>query len=64
MVELAKGEGVLKDRFQGRALLIRYNATSSTASIYDETGGLMPTVTAFWFAWYAFHPEGEVYAVE
>lgn len=64
MVELAEGEGELIDHFQGRTLLIRYHAVSRSASIYDERGVLMPAVTAFWFAWYAFHPESDLYVAD
>ncbi len=64
MVELAKGEEAFIDYFQGRKLLIRYDAGSRSASIYDERGVLMPAVTAFWFAWYAFHPESDLYVAD
>jgi len=64
MVELAKGEAELIDYFQGRKLLIRYHAGSRSASIYDERGALMPTVTACWFAWYAFHPKSDLYVAD
>jgi hypothetical protein len=64
MVELAKVGRELKDDFQGRRLLVRYDAANQSASIYDEGDQLMPTVTAFWFAWYAFHPEGAIFTVE
>jgi len=26
------------------------------------SGELLPAVRMFWFAWYAFHPETQVYA--
>jgi hypothetical protein len=27
----------------------------------DADGRQIPAVTAFWFAWYAFHPDTEIF---
>ena len=53
-----------KDQFQGKELLINYHPDSRSATITNEQGEELPALTTFWFAWYAFHPETEVYQVE
>ncbi len=60
--ELAKGqEDVLLDQFQGLMLRIRYNAQARTGAITTLRGEAVPSVNAFWFAWYAFNPDTEVF---
>jgi len=60
-VELAKGTGVLEDLFQGEKLTIEYNSEARSARVTNENKALLPSLTAFWFAWIAFHPESKVY---
>jgi hypothetical protein len=60
-VELAKGTGVLKDTFEGEKVTIEYNAEARSARVTDENKALLPSLTAFWFAWIAFHPETAVF---
>jgi len=59
--ELSKGVGVLEDVFAGRKLRVEYNAAARSAKVKNEKGELIPSLTAFWFAWIAFHPETDVY---
>ncbi|MCM4157969.1 hypothetical protein DHD80_18400 [Gramella sp. AN32] len=60
--ELMKLKGkILEDTFAGQKLKITYNSKAKSAEIVDAQGNLMPAVTNFWFAWYAFNPETEVY---
>ena len=60
-VELAKGSGELNDTLAGQKIHVRYNHAHKSAEIFDAAGGLLPGVTLFWFAWYAFHPQTEIY---
>lgn len=60
-VELAKGTGVLEDTFQGVKLTIEYNVEARSAKVKSEKKVLLPSLTAYWFAWIAFHPESDVY---
>jgi hypothetical protein len=60
-VELAKGTGILEDTFQGIKLTIEYNAEARSARVKSETKVILPSLTAYWFAWIAFHPESHVY---
>ena len=59
--ELGRSKGKLKDRFAGVELLIDYSPQSHSARIFDPAGSQLPAINAYWFAWYAFHPETEVY---
>lgn len=60
--ELKKIKGnVLEDSFAGKKLKIKYNAKAESAQIINEQGDLLPAITNFWFAWYAFNPDTEVY---
>lgn len=60
--ELAKLKGKqLDDEFQGKKLVVKYDPSAKSAEIFDAEGNPVPAVTNFWFAWYAFHPETEVY---
>lgn len=60
--ELEKsGKKSIKDRLNGRELEIRYDAESKSAEIFDAEGNVLPAITNFWFAWFAFNPETEIY---
>lgn len=60
--ELEKLEGTsLEDNFQGNSIKIRYDPEAKSAEIWDAEGNMIPAVTNFWFAWYAFHPDTKVY---
>jgi hypothetical protein len=70
-VELAKtGEKILRDQFNGVELELSFDAQSRTGSVEyidsnsvnaSVSGATKPAINAFWFAWYTFHPETEVY---
>lgn len=49
------------DEFTGQTLTIDYDANNRSAVIYDAQHRPLPTTTLFWFAWFAFHPDTEVY---
>ncbi|MFQ5559084.1 MAG: DUF3179 domain-containing protein [Nitrospinota bacterium] len=60
--ELGKNnKGPFTDTFNGTTLLVKFEKTSNMAEVFDKNGTLLPSVTAYWFAWYAFHPETEVF---
>lgn len=59
--ELAKTKGPVRDRVAGKRIEVRFDAEHHTATAIDETGIELPTVIAYWFAWYGFHPETDVY---
>lgn len=53
---------ILKDTFQGKVFTIKYNDKSKSAEVFDSKDKIVPAVTNFWFAWYAFHPQTKVYS--
>ena len=59
--ELSASSSEIRDRFANRDLTLRYNPKGPSARVYDAGGKEIPAITSFWFAWYAFHPETEVY---
>ena len=60
--ELGKSKsGVVHETFQGQSLKIVYDAKHKSTEIFDGSGKPVPSITNFWFAWYAFHPDTEVY---
>jgi hypothetical protein len=56
-----KGQKQISDSFNGQELIIQYDKTSGYAQISTANGKQMPGTTLFWFAWYAFHPDTEIY---
>lgn len=60
--ELEKSQQpTIKDTFQGKEIRILHNSEAKSAEILDTEGNVLPAVTNFWFAWYAFHPDTEIY---
>lgn len=59
--ELSSTDGEVTDRLGGEPLTIRYDAANESAQAFDAAGNQLPAMTGFWFAWYAFHPDTEVF---
>lgn len=59
--ELSKVESPLEDNFGGQDLVVLFDAATRSGEIRDSSGKLLPSINSFWFAWYAFHPETEVF---
>lgn len=50
------------DTLAGKDVLVRYDHRHRTGSVHDaKTGEEIPSVIAFWFAWYAFYPDTAVF---
>lgn len=62
--ELEKGVAAFEDELVGEEFSIEFDAEHQTARIVRVDGSEIPTTMAFWFAWYAFHPETEIYEAE
>ncbi|MFQ5716604.1 MAG: DUF3179 domain-containing protein, partial [Nitrospinales bacterium] len=62
--ELAKGKPLTKDKVGGVPIIVSYDADSETAAIRNASGKELPAVVGFWFAWYTFHPDTEVFTRE
>lgn len=59
--ELKRGASKFADHFAGQDIQIEYDAKNETARALNADGSEIPTTMAFWFAWYAFHPDTAVY---
>lgn len=60
--ELARMAGdTLDDTLGGEQIRILFDAANRSAKALDSAGRPLPAVTSFWFAWYAFHPDGDVF---
>lgn len=60
-VELARSGASVNDTLGGRKVRVEFDAAHRTGRIIDDAGREIPSVIAFWFAWYAFHPDTEVF---
>lgn len=55
------GIAQFEDAFAGQTLTVAWSEESNSAHVFDETGHELPSVIAYWFAWYAFHPDTEIF---
>jgi len=62
--ELKEGAHSFADEFAGEEFSVEFDAKHQTARIVKADGPEIPTTMAFWFAWYAFHPETDVYEAQ
>jgi len=59
--ELARTGGTVVDYVGAAQVTVSFDAASQTARIFDEAKRELPGIVAFWFAWYAFHPDTQVF---
>ncbi len=59
--ELANTSGEFRDRLGGASMVVRFDPEHRTGGLYTDQGEEIPSVIAYWFAWYAFHPETAVF---
>ncbi len=57
--DLKGKNGTITDKFQGTDLTIAFDKTAGTAWMQSPQN--VNSTLLFWFAWYAFHPDTEVY---
>lgn len=61
--ELKKnGQARFEDEFNGRKLTIFWDDEARSAQVKDESGNLFPSMLSYWFAWYSFYPNAEVFS--
>lgn len=58
---LPRRQHSLKDKFAGETISLVYDRQNKSAKVLDDNDEEIPTVTLYWFAWAAFHPDTEVY---
>lgn len=60
--ELAKqNKPIITDTFAGVRLNIEFDTKNQSAVISNSQHQALPSTSLFWFAWYAFHPDTEIY---
>ena len=59
-VELFQQKSPLDDVLGGKQIILEFNLETQNGVIRDAKGNVLPSINAFWFAWYAFHPETQI----
>jgi len=52
------------DSLQGQDYVVCWDTPARSAKVIDQRGEPFPTLTAYWFAWYAFHPDTDVFLID
>ena len=52
---------IISGELGGVAYTLNWNKRSQSAKVLDQNGNLIPAMQAFWFAWYTFHPDTDVF---
>ncbi len=61
-IELDKnGKSSFVDNLNGKDFTINWDSENRAVSIFDSSGKEIAGIQGFWFAWFAFHPETEVF---
>ena len=64
-IELNKtNQHVFTDAVNEQLFSIHWNKNQQSGYLTDENGKMVPIVQSYWFAWYAFHPETDVFSSE
>ena len=65
-VELSRGGyQSIYDNFAGRTLRINLDFENQDGQIIDaQTNQVVNSINAYWFAWYAFHPNTQIYTAQ
>ena len=50
-----------EDSLGGQTFTVEWSKAEDFARILDDNGREIPSVIAYWFAWYAFHPDTEIF---
>ena len=59
--ELALVQSPVVDTIAGQELVLAFDAVNRSGEIRTLDGELLPAINGFWFAWYAFHPDTEIF---
>ena len=64
-VELNKHDKTsIQGQLGNQVYKLLWDKTNQSAVVYDNAEKLLPVVQAFWFAWYSFHPQSEVFKAQ
>jgi hypothetical protein len=62
LIELDKyGKSQFTDTINGKTIVVNWDSINRSVSITDSSGSEIPSIEGFWFAWFAFYPETEVF---
>ena len=50
-----------EDQLNGKRLVIHWNEDAQSGRITDSGGEQLPAISSFWFAWYTFHPDTQIF---
>jgi hypothetical protein len=50
------------DSINGETFIVHWNEKEQSGYLTDEKGEIIPAIQAYWFAWYAFHPDTKIFA--
>ena len=60
--ELSKlSSNSITDVVNGESVTIEWSEKDQSARILSQEGDEIPTVIGYWFAWFAFHPDTEIF---
>jgi hypothetical protein len=63
-VELSKTKAKVTDTLGGKQITIQFDPEHRTGAVYDASNKEIPSVIAYWFAWFAFHTDTEIYRLK
>lgn len=63
-IELSQRQGGIEDTVGGQKISVRFDAEHRTGTVFDADGKEIPSLIAFWFAWYGFHNDTDVFQVK
>ena len=55
------GKQQINDRFAGEDITIHWDRENQSAYLSDANGQQLAAIEGFWFAWFAFHPQTDVF---
>ena len=58
------GQKEFLDQIGTRQVKISWSKPDNTATVFDQNGEEIPSLIAYWFAWYAFHPDTGIFDPE
>ncbi len=59
-----KSQPRFKDTLNGTEYLVKWDKKNQSGNIYDNNGTMIPTIQSYWFAWFTFHPETQVFKAD
>jgi hypothetical protein len=63
--ELSKnGQAVFSDTIAGQKVKIQWNEEAQSGGVTNENGEDLPVISSFWFAWFTFHPDTEIFSAK